>query len=58
MKTLTLTPEQAELLKDTLNSYLSDLRMEISDTDSFDFKERLKSRKEILTQILAILESN
>ena len=42
MTTLNLTPDQAETLKQTLNAYLSDLRMEIVDTDKYDFREMLK----------------
>ncbi len=53
MKTLNLTPEQAETLEQTLVSYLSDLRMEIVDTDNSVFREMLKERKKLLNEILA-----
>ena len=56
MTTLNLTPDQAETLKQTLNAYLSDLRMEIVDTDKYDFREMLKKWKAMLKEILAQLE--
>ena len=33
------------MLREVLENYLSDLRMEIADTDSMDFREGLKHRK-------------
>ena len=48
---LELTPNDAEVLRFTLESYLSDLRMEIANTDLMDFRERLKDRKAILRRI-------
>ncbi len=56
MKTLNLTPEQAEILKETLSSYLSDLRMEIVDTDNSEFREKLKKKKKVLNETLAMLK--
>ncbi len=55
MTTLNLSPEQAEVLKQTLTSYLSDLRLEISATDNHDFREQLKAKEETLKAILADL---
>lgn len=37
---------------EVLESYLSDLRMEIADTDNKDFREELKTRKAALKKIL------
>ncbi len=42
---LTLTSEEASVLHEVLDNYVSDLRMEISNTDSMDFRERLKTKK-------------
>ncbi len=56
MSTLTLTPEQATILKDSLASYLSDLRLEIADTDKQDFRENLKHKEAVLKEILSMLE--
>jgi len=55
MTTLNLTPDQAVILKETLNSFLSDMGMEIADTDNYDFRQMLKKRRELLEGILAML---
>jgi hypothetical protein len=52
---LDLTPEDAEVLGETLTSFLSDLRMEIADTDSMDYRDMLKARKAILVKVLDAL---
>jgi hypothetical protein len=52
---LNLTPEEKQILIDVLDGYLSDLRMEISDTDSFDFREGLKVRKGVVMKVLETL---
>jgi hypothetical protein len=54
---LDLSPADAEVLHSALESYLSDLRMEIADTDSMDFREGLKSRKAVLRRIANELEA-
>ncbi|MCG6955489.1 MAG: hypothetical protein LJF04_05800 [Gemmatimonadetes bacterium] len=54
---LDLTPDEAEILKDALESYLADLRMEIAGTDSMDFRETLKDTKATLRKIVEALES-
>lgn len=56
MHRLDLSSEEAYVLRDTLQSYLSDLRMEIADTDRRDFRDQLKHRKTILERIAAALE--
>lgn len=47
-----LTGEETEILRAVLESYLSDLRMEIADTDRMDFREGLKHRKAVLMKVL------
>ncbi|MFA7535244.1 MAG: hypothetical protein WCY68_04075 [Desulfuromonadales bacterium] len=54
---LEMTPEEGRLLQEVMESYLSDLRMEISDTDSLDYRMMLKERKERLAQILKKLKN-
>lgn len=49
---LDLNQQDAEVLADTLENYLSDLRMEISATDLQDYREGLKSRKDVLVKVL------
>jgi hypothetical protein len=53
---LELTLRERELVIEAIKSYLSDLRMEIADTDSFDFREQLKERKEALRTLLFALQ--
>ncbi|MCR4321189.1 MAG: hypothetical protein NUV74_12750 [Candidatus Brocadiaceae bacterium] len=52
---LELTQEEKEMLIDILENDLSDLRMEIADTDSLDFREMLKKQKEVLMKVLETL---
>jgi len=47
-----LTEDEARGLAQVLESYLSDLRMEIADTDSQDFRDSLKARKALLEDVL------
>ena len=51
-----LTPEELEMLHEILTSYLSDLRMEIADTDSMSFREEMKKREVLLNRLLKDLE--
>lgn len=53
MVRLELSARETEVLKDVLEGAVSDLRMEIADTDSKDYRERLKERKQALQRILA-----
>ncbi len=57
MINLDLTKEENDILAMVLESYLSDLRMEIADTDSMDFRESLKKRKDVLNKVLETLKS-
>lgn len=52
-----LSDVEAATLRDALDSYLSDLRMEIADTDRMDFREGLKERRKILEGLLQRLEA-
>ncbi|MGD2067514.1 MAG: hypothetical protein PVI57_02420 [Gemmatimonadota bacterium] len=56
MVDLKLDADEAELLRQVLRDYLSDLRMEIADTDSLDYRDRLKDRKQRLRGIAEKLE--
>ncbi len=56
MINLDLTKEENDILAMVLESYLSDLRMEIADTDSMDFRESLKKRKDVLKKVLETLQ--
>ncbi|HNT55168.1 MAG TPA: hypothetical protein PKG95_10680 [Anaerolineaceae bacterium] len=52
MMRLELSSEQHQLLLELLEACLSDLRMEIVDTDRIDYKDMLRDRKEILVGLL------
>lgn len=58
MISLELTTEEKDLLVEVLENYISDLRMEVADTDSPFFKEQLKARKEKLMKILNALTTH
>jgi hypothetical protein len=53
--TLELSHAETEELQHALGGYLSELRMEIADTDSYDYRQNLKARKAVLNGILAKL---
>lgn len=52
MVELDLTEEERQILHDVLQSYLSDLRMEIADTDRMDFRDMLKDRKAVVQKAM------
>ena len=55
MTELNLTPEQVDILKETLDSYQSDLTTEIAHTDNREFREMLKNKKTVLNEIVDML---
>ncbi|PYP73005.1 MAG: hypothetical protein DMD36_00890 [Gemmatimonadetes bacterium] len=52
MRQLTLTDEEAGTLRRVLEQYVSDLRMEIADTDSMDFRDQLKREEAFLKKLI------
>jgi len=58
MTQLELSVEEREVLADTLQIYLSNLSYEIANTDSMDFREGLKHKREILNNIQSMLQTN
>ena len=52
MAQLTLNIEEADMLGEVLQSYLSDLRMEIADTEAMEFRERLKRQEAFINKLL------
>jgi len=58
MITVQLRTEEREYLIEVLESYLSDLRMEIADTDSSFFKDKLRGKKGVLNNILDSLSQS
>ena len=54
---LTLASEDVALLKRILTQYLGDLRMEIANTDDYEWRESLKRDEERIKALLARLEA-
>ena len=52
---LNLADDEVEIMRDVLTDYLSDLRMEIVDTDQMDYRETLKQRRRVLENVVAAL---
>jgi hypothetical protein len=51
-----MTSEKAEMLREIISMYLSDLRMEIAGTENMKFREELKKKEEFLKELLQRLE--
>lgn len=58
MLSLTLSAEEHELLQDVLREVISDLRMEIADTDAADYRAMLHHREDLLKQLVARLATD
>ena len=58
MPQLDLSNEERDVVVETLKSALSDLRYEIANTDSYDFRQGLKQKEEILTRVVSALETS
>lgn len=52
MINLNINQEEKRILVETLESCISDLRMEIVDTDSLSYREKLKVKKRVLSKLL------
>ncbi len=53
---VSLTPQEAALVQHILQAHLSDLRMEIADTDNYDLRQRLKETEANIKRLLSRLE--
>ncbi len=54
---LALDVKESSLLQQVLESYLSDLRMEIAETESHDMRESLKDDEATIKRLIARLTS-
>jgi len=54
-RTIQLAEEEAAVLRSVLEEYISELRMEVANTDSMDFREDLKRKEEILRSLVGRL---
>lgn len=52
MPMIELTRQEAETLTDILESYVSDLGMEIADTERKDMRDEMKERKAFIVRLL------
>jgi hypothetical protein len=50
------TAEERDILQSMLSNYVSDLRMEIADTDRKDYREIIRQQKEILQKLMDALK--
>lgn len=55
MVQLDITKEEQEVLVESLESYFTELRGEIGDTNSADVRKTLKQKEEVLKKILGML---
>jgi hypothetical protein len=53
---ITMNNDDAKILAEVLESNISELSGEISDTDRFEFREGLKSKRMVLQRILSEIE--
>ena len=52
-----LTEQEATVLSQTLTSDVSDLRMEIADTERVEWRKRMKGEEEFIKRLLNRLQS-
>jgi len=52
MVRIELSQEEHDLLVAVLDEFLSDLRMEIADTDSTDYKDELRHEKAVIVALI------
>ena len=58
MAQVNLSAEESDMLRQVLGTYLSDLRMEIADTEQMDFRENLKRQETFLKRLLEQLAAD
>ena len=57
MAQITLTQEEAAALRGALSSYVSDIRIEIANTDSWQWRQDLKREAVLLKKLLEQLDA-
>ena len=58
MSSLEFSQQEIDMINKIVKSYLSELRMEIADTDQSSFKNELRKEKEQLNKLIEKLDSN
>jgi len=52
MPRIDFSAEEATTLREILESYLGDLRMEVAGTDAMELREALKAREEVVKSVI------
>ncbi len=58
MASLEFSQQEIDMLNKIVKSYLSELRMEIADTDQSSFKNKLRKEEELLNKLIEKMDSN
>ncbi len=58
MENLEFSQQEIDMLNKIVKSYLSELRMEIADTDQSSFKNELRKEEELLNKLIEKMDSN
>jgi len=58
MASLEFSQQEIDMLNKIVKSYLSELRMEIADTDQSSFKNELRKEEELLNKLIEKMDSN
>ncbi len=58
MENLEFSQQEIDMLNKIVKSYLSELRMEIADTDQSSFKNELRKEEELLSKLIEKMDSN
>jgi hypothetical protein len=56
MLSIELTTAERDVLREMVSGMLSELRMEIADTDRLEYREMLRARKTVLQRVLDAIE--
>ncbi len=58
MASLEFSQQEIDMINKIVKSYLSELRMEIADTDQSSFKNGLRKEEELLNKLIEKMDSN
>jgi hypothetical protein len=56
MLSIDFTTAERDVLREMVSGMLSELRMEIADTDRLEYREMLRARKNVLQRVLDAIE--
>ncbi len=58
MAMISLSDEELAVVRHALTAYLSDLRMEVHATDSYDMREELKHEEAVLNRVVQEIDAH